>query len=99
MALYPAHYMTRHYIVVTTQMLDILLCVQQSSYPIWSEAIDIVQITLGTLMCSLVVTQFIREALQMYKATKHVRLNRYMSLLVREAIFYFLGYVPRLGLQ
>ena len=99
MASYLAHYMTGHYIAVTAQVLDISVCLQQYGSPIWAEAIDAVQITLGTLMCLLVDIQFIREALQMYKATKHFQLNRYMNLLVREVIVYLLAYVSHLGLQ
>ena len=51
------------------------------------------QIAVGALMCLLVVIQFIRESHQMYKATKHFRLNPYINLLARECIIYFLAYV------
>ena len=49
--------------------------------------------TLSALMCLLVVIQLIREALQMYKATKRFQLNGYMNLLVWEGMIYFLTYV------
>ena len=52
-----------------------------------------VHIALGTLMCLLGVIQFIREVLQMYRATKCFRLNCYMNLLTREGVIYFLVYV------
>ena len=65
----------------------------QGGSAIWPEIIDAAQIALGALMCLLVIIQFIKESLQMYKATKHFRLNRYMNLLVREGMVYFVAYV------
>ena len=76
----------------TAQVLDFSFCVEQYGSPIFPNIIGIVQITLGALMCLLVVIQFTKEAHQMYKATKHFRPNRYMKLLVREGIIYFLTY-------
>ncbi|KAF9233832.1 hypothetical protein BU15DRAFT_66268 [Melanogaster broomeanus] len=49
---------------------------------------------LGILLFILAVTQFVRESLEMYKAIKQWRSNRYMELLVRESILYFIAYVP-----
>ena len=74
-------------------LLDFSFCVGQTSSPIWTLVVDSIGIALGALMCLLVVIRFIREALQTYKATKHFRLNRYMNLLVRESMIYFLVYV------
>ena len=65
----------------------------QNGFPIWPEAVLAVQITLGALMCLLVAIQFVRQSLQMYRVTKRFELNRYMSLLTREGMFYFLAYV------
>ena len=62
-------------------------------FPIWLEVIDTVQITLGGSTCIFVVTQFVRESHQMYKATKQFQLNHYMNLLVREGMIYFFAYV------
>ena len=54
----------------------------------------VVQITLGTLMCLLVIVRFIKESLQMYNVTRRFELNCYMNLLTRQGVFYFLAYVP-----
>lgn len=59
----------------------------------WGKALYIVQITLGGVMCLLIAIQFVRTSLQMYKATKRFQLNRYVNLLVREGMLYFLAYV------
>ncbi|KAH0835016.1 hypothetical protein J3R83DRAFT_10741 [Lanmaoa asiatica] len=56
-----------------------------------SGSIGVAQIAFGALMCLLVVIQFTKEALQMYKGGQGFRLNRYMVLLVREGIIYFLA--------
>ena len=55
--------------------------------------IIVTQMTLGASMCLLVAIQFIKELLQMYKATKRFQLNRYMNLLAREGVSYFAAYV------
>ena len=58
-----------------------------------SEVIDGLQLGLGASMYLLLITRFIREALQMYSVTNQFQLNRYMGLLTRDGIFYFLAYV------
>ena len=82
-----------NYIEPTAQVLDFSFCVQQNTSPILELLVDGAQITLGALMCLLVALKFIREAHQVYKATKRFRLNRYMNLLFREGMIYFLVYV------
>ena len=95
MGSYYAHYIHRspHRIVVIVQVLDFSFCVLQNSFPIWLEAVTAVQITLGALMCLLVVIQFIVQSLEMYQVTKQFELSRYMNLVAREGMFYFLAYV------
>ena len=44
-------------------------------------------------MCLLVAFQFIKQSLQIDNVTKEFQLNRYMNLLVREGMLYFLTYV------
>ena len=66
---------------------------EQNPPSIWPLLVDSALIPLGALMCLLVVIQFIREALQMHKVTKRFCLNRYMNLLVREGMIYYLVYV------
>ena len=81
------------YIAIVVQVLDFSLCVMQYSPFVLGLLVDSAQIALGALMCLLVVIQFIRESLQMYKATKRLQLSRYTKLLVREGMIYFLTYV------
>lgn len=78
---------------VVAQMFGFSFCMVQSDTLIWSNVVDIIQITLGAVMCLLIAAQFIRESLQMYKATKQFQPNRYLNLLVREGMIYFLTYV------
>ena len=79
--------------MVTAQVLDFSFCVPQYGFPILTEALGAAQITLGALMCLLVAIQFVRQSLQMYKVARRFELNRYMNLLTREGMFYFLAYV------
>ena len=65
----------------------------QYGSPIWPNIIDAVQIILGVFMGLLVIIRFIKESVQMYRATKRFQLNQYMNLLVREGMIYFLAYV------
>ena len=81
-------------IAVTNQVLDASYCVLQPGLTVYLEmAIVVVQMILGVFMCLLVAIQFIKELLQMYKATKRFQLNRYMNLLAREGTIYFAAYV------
>ena len=81
------------YIAVTAQVLDFSHCVSQDVPVIWFEITDVLQITFGISMYLLVAIRFIRESLRMYKATRQFQLNRYISLLVREGMIYFVAYV------
>ena len=81
------------HIVDTNQVLDVSYCVLQPGHTALLETAIIVQITLGVSMCLLVAIQFIKELLQMYKATKRFQMNRYMNLLAREGMTYFAAYV------
>lgn len=81
----------------TAQVLGFSVCVLQNGPLIWIEIANAVQIALGSLMCLLIIFQFISAAGQVYKATKQFHLNRYMKLLVREGIIYFLAYVHPLS--
>lgn len=54
---------------------------------------DIAQIALGGLMCLLLAVRFVWEVLRMYRATKRFEPGRYMVLLAREGVFYFVAYV------
>lgn len=82
--------------MTVAHVYEFSFCVAQPSPFILAEVIDISQFTLGGVTCLLVVFQFIRESLQMYKATKRFQLNRYMNLLVREGVIYYLAYAHAL---
>ena len=80
--------------VVTVQILDFSICtVPYSLWPAWVYVAFILQITHGVTTCILVTIEFVRQSLQMYQVTKQWQLNRYMSLLVKQAVLYFFVYV------
>ena len=79
--------------MVIAQVLDFSFCMLQNGFPVWLEAVTAVQITLGALMCLLVTIQFIRQSLHMYQVTKRFEPSRYMNLVAREGLLYFLAYV------
>ncbi|KAF8558532.1 hypothetical protein OG21DRAFT_1481241 [Imleria badia] len=97
-------YSDPNYVAVSiAQLLDITLCNVVLSTQTWSTATRIIQFILGTVMCILVTAQFVKQSLQMYQATRKWQLNRYMNLLVRDSLLYFLatllyGIVNMLGL-
>jgi len=74
----------------TIQILDFSYCVVGFTPVIWTQVAAILQITHGTVMCMLAFVQFVRQSLQMYRVTKQWQLDRYMNLLVRQGILYFL---------
>ena len=77
-------------IAVTNQVLNVSYCILRPGPTfLLKMAIVVVQITLGVAMCLLVAIQFIKESLQMYKATKRFQMNRYTNLLAREGMTYF----------
>ena len=80
--------------VSIVQLLDATVCIGVMNTPSWDIASTIIQFILSTAMCALVMTQFMRESLQMYKATRKLQFNKYMSLLVRDGLLYFFVYVP-----
>ena len=79
--------------VATIQILDFSFCAFQPTSPISAEVADILQIIHGGVMCTFAIVQFMRQSLQMHRATKQWQLNRYMILLIREGILYFIVYV------
>ena len=60
---------------------------------IWGKVIAILQITNGAVMCILAIVQSVRVSLQMDSVTRQWQPNRYMNLLVKQGILYFLAYV------
>ena len=51
------------------------------------------QIVLQGVMCLLVISQCLRQSLQLYKATKRWQLNKYFKLLVNQGLLYFVMWV------
>ena len=82
--------------VATIQIDDLSYsyCVVESNSSIWTQLATVLQIMHGAAVCMLALLQFVKQSIQMYRVTKQWQLNRYMSLLVREGILYFLVYVP-----
>lgn len=52
------------------------------------------QLALGAWMCLLVVIQFIKESVRMYRVGKQFLFSEYQKLLVWEGVVYFTWYVP-----
>ncbi|KAF9237827.1 hypothetical protein BU15DRAFT_75620 [Melanogaster broomeanus] len=51
-------------------------------------------ISFNVLLCGFAVVHFVRESLQMHRAIKQWRSNRYMELLVQGSMLYFTAYLP-----
>ena len=83
-----------HHKATTVQILHISFCELEPTMPIWTQVATIVQMTHGVAICVLALVQFVKQSLQMYRATKQWQLNRYMNFLVSQGILYFLVYVP-----
>ncbi|KAF8552125.1 hypothetical protein OG21DRAFT_1486466 [Imleria badia] len=75
----------------TVQILDFSYCVWQNNLPSLMKVVSILQMTHAAAMCILAIAQFVRQSLQMHFVTKGWQLNRYINLLVRQGILYFLG--------
>lgn len=84
--------------VSISQLLDITVCNFVFSTQTWNNAATFSQLILGAVVCTLVMAKFMRDSFQMYRATQKLQLNRYVSLLVRDGLLYFLVYVPSLNL-
>ena len=76
-------------------LLDISVC--NVAYITLGETSSIVlrtsQFILNTVLFILMVIRFLRGTFQMYRATQKWELDKYISLLVREGLLYFLVYV------
>ncbi|KAF8558825.1 hypothetical protein OG21DRAFT_1519573 [Imleria badia] len=77
--------------LLTTFCLEIIFGVV--TIAIYSDPKNLSGITHGGVMCILAIVQFVRQSLQMYRVTKQWQLNRYMGLLVKQGILYFLAHV------
>ena len=77
-----------------SEVLDVTVCNVVYSTQTWNNASTIAQFILGTVMCILVSCKFLRDWVHVYQTTQEWQLNRYMSILVRDGLLYFLAYVP-----
>jgi len=79
----------------TTQndALGISFCASQlySRKYVWGTIAVISQIAHGALLCTLVIIQFVRQSIQMYRSTQIWELNKYINLMVKQGIIYFFG--------
>ncbi|KAG9310135.1 hypothetical protein JVU11DRAFT_9750 [Chiua virens] len=82
------------YLSVTIgQISDILFCDASLSLPspLWSYMFP--NFALSTTLLILAIVQTLKESLDMYKVTNSWQLNRYMKLLVRDGILYFVTHL------
>lgn len=86
----PCSLFTRTLKVSVSPLLSFTVCHLKFSTQRWNNASTIVQCILAAVLYICVMVQFARESLQMYRATRNWRLNKYMSLLVRDGLLYFL---------
>ncbi|KIK97382.1 hypothetical protein PAXRUDRAFT_824967 [Paxillus rubicundulus Ve08.2h10] len=76
--------------VYLADVVDVPLCiVPDITIPIPSRYLLGSRFILGAFLCIFAVTKFVRQSLETYKEIKQWRSNRYMELLVRESILYF----------
>ncbi|KAH0836814.1 hypothetical protein J3R83DRAFT_8579, partial [Lanmaoa asiatica] len=89
------YYNPNTYISVTVdRFLDFSFCnISWNNVPaLLNMYSEIPRFILGALLLLLAVIQTLQQSVEMYKATKQWQPNRYMQLLVRDGIIYFLVY-------
>ena len=74
------------------QVHEFMFCVPQPSSRLWFEAVEPVELAFSTFLCLLATVRFATQSLQMYRVTGKFQLSRYMNVLVREGVLYFLVY-------
>ncbi|KAF8415056.1 hypothetical protein L210DRAFT_3588165 [Boletus edulis BED1] len=74
-----------------SQIPDIAVCSIVLTTQTWNIAAATIQCILGTVLCILAVAQLMRNSVQMYQATRVWQLNRYIRILTRDGLFYFLA--------
>ena len=80
-------------LVNTVQVVNSTTCIEAAALYTWCEFATILQLIPGAVTCLFIIIQFVRQSLQIYRATKQWQLNRYTKLFFREGIIYFLVYV------
>ncbi|KAF8452762.1 hypothetical protein L210DRAFT_3626779 [Boletus edulis BED1] len=77
--------------VSVVQLLDITICSITLSTRIFNIVNATIQCSLSTVLCILVVVKLAKDTLQMYQATRAWQINRYISLLTRDGLVYFVA--------
>lgn len=76
--------------MVVTQVGDLAYCGVTSASVTWTKISAIPEIINGGVICTMVVFQFVKRALEMYRVTNKWHFNRYMSLFAGQSVLYFL---------
>ncbi|KAF8843543.1 hypothetical protein BDN67DRAFT_964367 [Paxillus ammoniavirescens] len=80
--------------VTTTEAAVFTFCVATyDTTSLFGTYTAIPRLILGVILCTLAVAQFVRQSLDMYKAIKQWQPNRYLELLTRESVLYFIAYL------
>ena len=66
----------------------------QSVPRIYTRVAAILRIALGAALCILAILEFVKQSLQLYRATNVWQPNQYMKLLLKQGVLYFFVYVP-----
>jgi len=75
--------------VTVIPVLDVSFCELEMVSSDWSKVSSITQLIHVTALCALVVIQFAKQSIQMYRAIKQWRLGPFVNLLVVEGVVYF----------
>lgn len=78
------------YAVAVTHVSNYTYCGVTSASVTWTKVSAIPEIINSGIICGLVIFQFVKRALEMYRVTKRWRFNRYMNLFAGQSILYFL---------
>ena len=82
------------HLVAIVQVLDFSFCNDPNTTPSQTYLCDaILRFVLSATILILAVIQTLKQSVKMYRATKQWQPNRYMPLLVRDGVLYFLVYV------
>ncbi|KAF8126809.1 hypothetical protein EV363DRAFT_1173849 [Boletus edulis] len=78
------------YVAVSIGRLpDITVCGVPLGTQTWNIVSEVMQGILSTVLCSLVVVRFVRESVQIYRATDKWQPNRYLTLIVKDGLLYY----------
>ncbi|KAF8442237.1 hypothetical protein L210DRAFT_3536113 [Boletus edulis BED1] len=79
----------RNLSAATIHILDFTGCTVDPTSFIWGKINSVLQITHGTAMLAFAIVKFAQQSLETYRLTRQWHLNRYISMLVKQGIFYF----------